>query len=158
MPSTTVDIVNETEEMKKCAQRFVLSPRQWVTYTQSHTWRNEKLERARATQIPESPGIYTLILQPGIAGHPLCSYLMYVGQTISLRRRFREYLGMERRVDRRPKVSYFLNKYNGYACFCYTLVAAATLTNVENGLTAAYLPPLNEDYEGIISTAMRAFS
>ncbi len=159
MPSTLpVDIVRETDEMKSCIQHFTLWPRQWQTYTQSHTWQNERLETARAHHIPESPGIYTLVLQPGIAGHPSCSYLMYVGQTRSLRRRFQQYLGMERRQDGRPKISYFLNKYDHFVFFCYTLVSIETLDSTEQGLTNAYLPPLNEDYEGTISASVRAFS
>lgn len=159
MPSASpVDIVRETDEMKSCVQHFTLWPRQWQTYTQSHTWQNEKLEMARATRIPESPGIYTLIIQPGIAGHPSCSYLMYVGQTGSLRRRFREYLGMERRQDGRPKISYFLNKYDQFIFFCYTLVSMEALDNVEQGLENAYLPPLNKEYEGTIGTSVGAFS
>jgi excinuclease UvrABC nuclease subunit len=158
MPSTTpVDIVRETDEMKGCIQHFALWPRQWGTYTQSHTWENEKLETANATQIPKSPGIYTLIIQPGVAGHP-CSYLMYVGKTRSLRRRFREYLRMERREDGRPKISYFLNKYDQFVYFCYTLVSIEALDVVEEGLMNAYLPPLNEEYEGTISSSVRAFS
>jgi hypothetical protein len=159
MPSTPpVDIVSETDEMKGCILHFTLWPRQWQTYTQSHEWQNEKLETASATRIPESPGIYTLIIQPGIAGHPSCSYLMYVGKTVSLRRRFREYLGMERRPDGRPKISYFLNKYDQFIFFFYTLVSTEAVDNVEEGLKNAYLPPLNEEYEGTIGTSVRAFS
>ncbi|MGA3110468.1 MAG: hypothetical protein ABSE15_00365 [Candidatus Bathyarchaeia archaeon] len=144
--------------MKGCIQHFTLWPRQWQTYTQTHEWKNEKLESTRADQIPEDPGIYTLIIYPGIAGHPLCSYLMYVGKTGCLRRRFREYLGMERREDGRPKISYVLNKYDQFIRFCYTRVPLAALDNVEGGLMNAYLPPLNEEYEGTISTSVRAFS
>lgn len=156
--SPSIDIVRETDEMKSCVQHFILFPRQWQTYTQSHRWQSENLEAARATQIPKSPGIYTLIIQPGIAGHPSCSYLMYVGKTSSLQRRFREYLGMERREDGRPKISYFLNKYDRFICFCYTRVHMRALDDVEGGLMNAYLPPLNAEYEGIIGTSVRAFS
>jgi hypothetical protein len=159
MPSTApIDIVTETDEMKGCVQHFTLWPRQWQTYTLSHTWQNEKLEKVKATRIPESSGIYTLIIQPGIAGHPSCSYLMYVGQARSLRRRFKQYLGMERRQDRRPKISYFLNKYDQFIFFCYTLVPIAALETTEEGLMNAYLPPLNEEYEGTVGISVRAFS
>jgi hypothetical protein len=153
-----IDLVRETDEMKGCIQHFTLWPRQWQTYTQSHDWQNEKLEPTAIDQIPECPGIYTLILQPGIAGHPFCSYLMYVGRTKCLRRRFKEYLGMERREDGRPKISYFLNKYDQFTCFCYTLVSIDALEEVEERLMNAYLPPLNEEYEGTISTSVGAFS
>jgi hypothetical protein len=65
---------------------------------------------------------------------------------------------MERRQDGRPKITYFLNKYDQFISFCYTLVSMEALDNVEQGLMNAYLPPLNEEYEGAISTSVRAFS
>ena len=151
------DLASEIDEIKKHRQGFILWPRQWREYTQSHGWQNEKLERTKVNQIPDSPGIYTLILQPGIAGHPSCSYLMYVGQAVSLQRRFREYLGKERLETGRPKIYYFLNKYNGYICFCYTIVASNLLDNVEDRLMSAYIPPLNEQYSGEIGRALGAF-
>lgn len=151
------DLLNKIDEMKKHTQVFTLWPCMWQGYTDSHGWRNEKLEESKVNQIPDSPGIYTLILKPGIAGHPSCSYLMYVGKTVSLRRRFRDYLGKERRKTGRPRIYYFLNKYGGYVCFYYTLVVNTLLDNVEDGLMNAYMPPLNEKYKGEIHMVRRAF-
>lgn len=152
------DLIHEVNEMRSWTEHFILWPRQWRKYKRSHVWQNEKLETARAAQIPDRSGIYTLVLQPGIARHPSCSYLMYVGKTTSLKTRFRKYLGMERRANGRPRMSYFLNKYNMYICFCYTFVTRKRLGDTEDRLMKAYLPPLNGQYRGTISSARRAFS
>jgi len=154
---STTDLVNKIEDMLNHTLRFTLWPCMWRKYTVSHGWQNKKLERSKINQIPDEPGIYTLILKPGIAGHPSCCYLMYVGKAGSLRRRFRDYLGKERREDGRPRIYYFLKKYDGYVCFCYTLVDETLLVSVEDGLMNAYLPPLNERYKGEICRVRRAF-
>ena len=152
------DLTSQVDEAKSYTQQFILWPRRWREYTQSHGWNSVQLDESKANQIPYSPGVYTLVLEPGIAGHPSCCYLMYVGKAVSLRRRFREYLGKEHREDGRPKIFYFLDRYDGYVCFCYTTVARAVLENVEGGLMNAYTPPLNEQYRGEISRIMRAFT
>jgi excinuclease UvrABC nuclease subunit len=151
------DLADQIDEVKIHTYHFTLWPRQWQGYTQSHGWDREKLERAKTNQIPESPGIYTLILQPGIAGHPSCSYLMYVGRTVSLRRRFREYLSRESLDIGRPRIFYFLKRYKGYIFFCYTVVTDDILPDMEKKLVDAYVPPLNQQYRGEIGRAMGAF-
>ncbi len=156
MPTQLVDLTDIDEAMAH-ELSFVLWPRQWKKYIRSHGWRLEKLEGSKKAAVPDAPGIYTLVLQPGIAGHCSCSYLMYVGQASSLRTRFGDYLAKEKRVSGRPKLFHFLNKYDGYVWFCYTKVAPKSLTNVENGLLSAYIPPLNERLPSIVSRVVRAF-
>jgi hypothetical protein len=158
MRTELVDVLEDVDEAKAHTQWFVLWPRQWRRYARSHGWRLEKLEESKKGKIPDGSGIYTLILQPGIAGHDSCSYLMYVGQALSLRRRFSEYLGKERRESGRPKISYFLNRYDGYVWFCYTTVGTRSLDKVEHGLLCAYIPPLNDQFTGRIGKVVRAFS
>lgn len=150
-----VDIVKKIDDVKAGKLTFYFSPIQWRTYTQTHNWKNEKLDGEYETQIPETPGIYTLLLQPCTQNHPTC-YLMYVGKTNCLRTRFKQYLKMERDINKRPHVAYFLNKYDPYVNFCYTLVPEESLDQVENSFMQAYLPPLNEQYEGEFSIIMRA--
>lgn len=153
-----VDLLDAMDEKAKHLIHFTLWPRMWKNYTNIHTWQTEKLEASKADQIPDAPGIYTLLLKPGIAGHCSCSYLMYVGKAVSLRTRFREYLGKERRPSGRPRIFKFLQKYDNYICFCFTEVDEALLEAIEDGLMDAYLPPLNVRYKGTMSKIMGAFT
>jgi hypothetical protein len=152
------DIIKTFLEEEGWRRHFILCPDYWRTYTQSHDWQGEKLEASKVDQIPDDTGIYTLILQPGIAGHKSCSYLMYVGQAISLRKRFRDYLGKEKRETGRPKIFVFLNLYTEFICFYYTLVNIEILDAVEDGLVSAYQPPLNDQIPGTVGVARRAFT
>ena len=156
MRTQFVDLT-EIDEAMAHRLSFVLWPRKWKKYVRSHGWRLERLEVSKRAMVPDAPGIYTLILQPGIAGHCSCSYLMYVGQAMSLRTRFGDYLGRERRESGRPKLFHFLNKYDGYVWFCYTKVAAKALNNIENGLLRAYIPPLNDQLPSEVSRVVSAF-
>ena len=130
----------------------MLCPDTWKTYSPTHAWQGEKLDSSRINQIPDAPGVYTLILQPGIAEHPACSYLMYVGKAKSLRRRFRDYLTSEKLVTGRPRIFIFLNLYEGFI-FYYTPVKMEALKPVEDSLTDAYQPPLNTEVKGTFGTA-----
>ena len=153
------DIIVAQDRLAGWIQHFFLCPNYWKKYrlTVPSRWQTQKLERTNANRVPETPGIYTLILQPGIAAHPACSYLMYVGKTDSLRRRFSEYLGKERRFPGRTKVVRFLNKYNKYIHFCFFPATLDALSAQEDNLIEAYLPPLNCKYKGSLSVVMGAF-
>ena len=150
------DLIINADELKANIIKFTLCSRQWKTYNNNHEWTDEKLEKSKIEEIPDKAGVYSLIIKPGIAAHPACAYVIYVGQTNNLRRRFREYLGKERRLDGRPKVFYFLNKYDQNICFCYTLVDVPSLNAVEKGITNAYVPPANEEFEGAMNSIVRS--
>ncbi|MDG7044843.1 MAG: GIY-YIG nuclease family protein [Nitrososphaerota archaeon] len=153
MFSDLVDMINQA---KVHEQRFVLWPQQWQTYTKSHQWRIQRLEESKKEQIPDVQGIYSLIIQPNIANHDFCSYLMYIGQSNSLRRRFNEYLTKEKEELGRPKIIDFLKRYNRYIWFCYTTDICGTLTDMEEALLSAFIPPLNSQIKGIVGKVVRA--
>jgi len=156
-PSLT-DVLKAYVEQYGWTRHFTLRPDMWKKYLPTHVWNGEKLDPTKANDIPDKSGIYTLILQPSIADHPACSYLMYVGQTKSLRDRFRDYLTSEKRITGRPKIFTFLNLYDGFICFYYTLVKMDALDNVENALMDAYQPPLNTEFKGTLGNARSAFT
>jgi len=155
MTSTSFADLTEESGLKAHLQYFILWPEKWQTYTPIHTWDIFDLDITNRDEIPTSSGIYSLILEPCVAGNTSCSYLFYIGRTNNLHRRFNEYLTKERHA--RPKISMFLARYNGHICFCYTLIPESRIKCMEIGITNAYLPPLNEIYEGEISSTMRAF-
>ncbi len=137
----------------------MLCPDTWKKYTLTHEWHGQKLDFSKKDQIPNEPGVYTLVLQPGIANHPACSYLMYVGkEEKSLRSRFHEYLTSEKRVTGRPKVFVFLNLYDGFICFYYIKAKKEEAVQLEDELTDAYQPPLNTKIKGSMGQARRAFT
>jgi len=156
MTNNFVDIV-EQDEKKAHEIEFVLWPRQWKTYTNLHNWITIPFEDNAKSQIPDVSGIYSFIIKPGIAQHPACAYLMYIGKTKSLRRRFGEYLNHSKTSKGRPKIVRFLIKYSGYLKFCYTTVSTHNIGAIENGLIKAYLPPANDQFPAEIGPAMKAF-
>lgn len=141
------DIIREQDELKSHSIEFVLWPRQWLRHkdNQDYQWYTYKLAIDNLSQIPNDSGIYTLIIQPAIFAHPACSYLMYVGQTISLNRRFKQYLTSEKRATGRPKIYRMLNRYTDNLWFCYTPIPSADLDSIEDRFVAAFVPPCNSD-------------
>jgi len=151
------DIIQEQDEMKAHEHHFILWPRQWKKYLETHNWKIYRLDAIEKDRIPNRSGVYSLLVQPGIANHPACSYLMYVGKTASLRRRFMDYLNERKRETGRPKIFRVLNKYKDYMCFCYTTVCRNDLSGVENNLLIAYIPPNNDQYPAEIRRLTGAF-
>jgi excinuclease UvrABC nuclease subunit len=154
---TVIDLIRDQDEMIAYSHRFILWPRLWQDYRNTHAWQMYRLCPEERSNIPEQSGIYTLLIQPSIAEHPACSYLMYVGKSNSLRRRFGNYLNERTRETGRPKLLRLLNKYPDYIWFCYTIVPEAELDDVETALYTAYLPPSNDQYTAEISRIIGAF-
>ena len=151
------DIIQEQDEMKVHEHRFILWPRQWKKYVATHNWTSCNLDAKDKDRIPKQSGVYSLLVQPGIANHPACSYLMYIGKTTSLRRRFMDYLNERKRETGRPKIFRVLNKYKDYVYFCYTTIHENDLSNVEDNLLIAYMPPNNDQYPAEIRHLTGAF-
>lgn len=144
-------------------KRMVLSPDNWRTCAlpMQLSWQTVPFTIASASQVPEDQqGVYTFVLQPGIADHPACSYLLYVGQTErqNFRTRYRQYLHELRagEASRRPHITEMLEKWEGYLWFCYAPVNRDDMiTEIENALLAGYLPPSNKDFPAQVSRALR---
>jgi hypothetical protein len=110
--------------------------------------------------IPTTRGVYTFLVQPGIANHPCCSYLLYVGETKNqdFRRRYQQYLREKQAGDEsvRPHVTDMLQKWDGFLWFYYATIARADLIeDVENALLTAYLPPTNKEFPAKVGRALR---
>lgn len=154
-----VDVIAEQNEEKIHTIQFVLWPRKWQEFSDVCilNWQFHRLVDFERRSIPDESGIYTLLVQPGIANHPVCSYVMYVGKTTSLRRRFGEYLNKEKRETGRPKIFWLLNTYPDHTFFCCAPVSETDLKSVEDALTAAYRPPANSRFSAEVRQARRAF-
>jgi hypothetical protein len=144
------DIIQQQNDLKAHRVAFILMPNTWRAFQGNPLpccWQVIKLDETakRSPRLTQQPGIYTLLVQPGIATHPACSYLMYVGQTHNLRQRFHNYLVTEKKKLKRPNIFRLLNIYEGYIWFCFTEVDAGRLDEYENALMNAYIPPSNAD-------------
>lgn len=161
------DIVTHDSKHKKWnladfhIKRMILSPSQWKAcqLPVNLTWKAVKFTDSNARQIPGTCGVYTFLVQPGIANHPHCSYLLYVGKTEDqdFRLRYRQYLREKKVGDesRRPHVSEMLQKWDGFLWFCYAHVQAHLITDVENALLTAYLPPTNKTFPAKVGAKLR---
>ena len=158
--SLPLDIA-EQDRLIAWEHRFFLVPEKWsaLTLPTAPKWSVVQLHaKTSRTSIPQGSGVYTILIQPGIADHPSTSYLMYVGQAVNLRKRFGTYLTTEKGSQGRPKIHRLLHKYAEHIWFCYTPVAKIKLDIVEDALIVAYLPPLNDKFPASVSRIVGAFS
>jgi hypothetical protein len=143
---------------------MVLFPPAWAACALSVnlSWRIVPFDASSLDSVPDDQrGIYSFVVQPGIANHPACAYLLYVGQTTrSFRVRYREYLRDQAAgFDcRRPHISGMLNKWKGYLWFCYAHIDDESLIEpTEDALIGAYLPPTNVEMPGKLNRAVAFF-
>lgn len=155
-----LDIV-EGDEFQARKISFHLLPRLWKEYDKDFDfdWHLVPFTRKSRTSLPRQSGVYSFLLQPSIADHPACSYLVYIGRTNNLWRRFGDYFEVKQKEKGRPKIHRFLCIYDGFVWFCYSKFPEESLDNCEKALLKAFVPPLNCDFPGEISSAVRgAFS
>lgn len=133
-------------------KRMLLSPPNWQAYVPhaALAWQPVPFSTQDVNNVPndDSRGVYSFVVQPGIAQHPNCSYLLYVGKVEdqSFRDRYRNYLTERNKGEnaRRVHVSRMLQKWDGFLWFYYAPVdEAALISPIEDALLAAYLPPAN---------------
>lgn len=146
---SVMDIIEEQDQAKINSCDFVLWPQKWEAYNLRYpfNWEIHPFQREQINNIPNEPGIYSFVIQPGIASHPHCSYLMYIGQTErALRVRFRDYLYEKQNPKGRRKILRLLNKYQGYLYFCCSTIAKTEqIIEIEKALRIAFQPPCNSD-------------
>lgn len=157
MPPSPADLVALQNEYQNHVWPICLWPAQWETGDPALqlSWESVVLNSEHRSRVPDATGLYSLVVQPGIAGHSGCSYLMYLGQTENLHRRFGDYLTSER--IKRPKVIRLLEMYQGYIHFFYSRVDKMILDNMEDQLIDAFVPPCNSKFTGELRQARGAF-
>ncbi len=160
MGHVMTDYVDLVKEAKSHVETFVLWPRRWSECQLSTVlnWVVFPFEQSKADQIPDGPGIYAFLIQPGIASNLNASYLMYIGQTNSLRSRYRDYLREPDSPIGRPKIVVLLDMYRGFLSFsCAPLSGADQLECIEDALLGAYIPPANDQFPAQIRRIVNAF-
>lgn len=161
-----VDLVKETLADMRLhnVAKMVLSPTRWQSYTITSpqlTWQTVKFEKSQKAKVPaDKKGVYSFIIKPGIANHPECSYLLYVGksQKQNMRTRFLQYFSEAKKPTGRQYIKDMIDLWPQNLWFCYAEVNdPAMISKIEDGLIHAYLPPLNEDFRGVIKKARSAW-
>lgn len=154
--SSPTDLVATQDEYRKHVWPICLWPKQWSTCRLTLQWNNVALDHEWRSEVPDTKGIYSLVVEPEIAGNLSCSYLMYVGRATNLRKRFGDYLTRER--TERPKVVRLLEMYTGHIFFYYSTDDNKDLKTTEEQLINAFVPPCNSRFTGVVQGAQGAFS
>lgn len=139
---------------------FTLWCRMWDEFSSTVTlnWIDHPFQREEVDNIPDSAGVYAFLVQPRIACGLNVSYLLYIGESRNLKRRFRDYLRELRAKKARPKISIYLNRYLPYLRFCYAkLPKDVSTTDVEDTLLQAFIPPLNSKFPARVGKVVNAF-
>jgi hypothetical protein len=157
------DLMAEQNEALAHLYRFCLWPKMWKQYADnvhwSLNWQVYPFQDNESDKIPSQPGVYSFIIEPCIADHPHCSYLMYVGKTKSLKNRFRRYFQEKRTEKGRPKIIRLLNNYEDHLFFCCaTLDSELNLAEIEFDLIGAFVPPCNDQLPARLSKIVGAFA
>jgi hypothetical protein len=129
-------------------ERFILHAHRWKDYQASGPklkWKRVRFDKKGVKRLPDDKGgLYSFIAEPRIAGHTAVRYLLYVGQAQgqSLRKRVTSYLYESQKEKPRVHVSEMLEKFTDHLWLYFAEVNdASTITNIENQLLAAFLPP-----------------
>jgi len=160
-----MDFLSFSDELRGFeVRRVILSTKQWAALALPVTlrWTVKHFASSKPTLIPSNKtGVYSFVVQPGIADHPNCAYLLYVGKAAGatgFRARYYKYRAEKGKQDSvRPLVNRMINKWYEHLWFCFAEVADPLVKEVEDKLLLAYLPPINTEFPGEASAGMRAF-
>jgi hypothetical protein len=143
--------------------RIVLSPNRWATYQQNinFNWILIKFNKDNVNKIPDDKyGIYSFVVDPGIANHPRASSLLYIGkaQDQSLRKRITQYFHEPDNPKGRPPIQNMLIDWPDHLYVCFTVVdKVEEIENIEDALLNAFVPPINQTFKGELGKAVRAW-
>ena len=141
--------------------RFILHPDQWEEYPNrvKLEWKVVKFNTENATLLPtDKKGVYSFIVQPCIADHPLLAYPLYIGKTEeNFRARYRRYLREPRERKPRPLITEMLTKWSEHLYFVYAPIEDENIIkDVEDDLLMALIPPRNSKFPAKIQPLVTA--
>lgn len=153
-----------TEDLKKYnVSSMVLSPTRWASYVDPTplTWQKVKFDQQDLYQVPDNEfGIYTFIVDAGVAGHPHCSYLLYLGKAEKqpLRTRINQYFYEPSNPKGRGPVQDMILDWHSHLHVCFAPIKdVSRIDDLENALLEAFVPPMNQTYKGSFGEAYRAW-
>jgi hypothetical protein len=142
-------------------ETLLLWPKLWQRWNPSVRlrWTGKRFSSRSRNSIPNSPGVYAFVIQPGVPAGIPHAIIMYVGMSDRpLRERFGEYLRERGDPTGRPAVSTMLQMYAGYLHFyCAPVTGRAKPKDVEDHLLEILAPPMNKQYPATIRRITGAF-
>jgi hypothetical protein len=143
--------------------RFVLAVPLWTKFSIGVrlNWQAVAFSASIAANVPKDDrGVYCFVVQPAIADHPACSYLMYVGKVgkQGLRGRYKQYLVEERKDVQKAKrahITEMLQAWKDRLHFYYAVLPATDVDKIEDALLEAYLPPFNREFPATVANAVK---
>jgi hypothetical protein len=154
------DFLKESDEMKSFEEKFILSPLHWNSFNVNINleWNQIQFNKSNHPEIPEERGIYSFIIKHHTKSFPSHGYIMYIGKTDKLKRRFGDYIHEKNNI-KRPKIYRLLNKWDNFIFFTYAIVRDRrySLEKLEDALLNSIIPPCNEDFTFEISRKRKAF-
>lgn len=148
-------------EARGYRETFLLWPKMWKAWKPPVIlkWRGQPFSASSKNRIPNKPGVYAFVIQPGIPPGVPHSVLMYVGMSERpLRQRFGEYLREMNDTTGRPAISTMLQMYQGYLHFyCASVVKPAKPKEIEEHLLETLAPPMNKQYPATVRRIIGAF-
>jgi len=153
------DLIEQQDEAGSYSKEFTLWPEKWNRYERTHgcDWQCVQFSPDNVGEVPQESGVYNFVVEPGIACHPACAHVMYVGETSSLQRRYGEYIREKNNINGRPKIVRMLNKWDGYIKFYYLRIDEATREEVQDDMIVAFAPPFNDRIPSEVSGVINAF-
>ena len=142
---------------------FMLWKERWIDFQSKAKlhWNCHPFKTGERSNVPDTPGIYAFIVQPLIAGNLPVAYLMYIGESGRLRRRFNEHLESAKDGREKQLIHTYLRRYISFITFCYAKLPACISKDerkiIEDDLLAAFVPPGNEMLPAETKKIMRAF-
>lgn len=153
------DLINEQDDLSTYLFQHYLYPNYWeiINGLPNYPWKSIAFNENNLHLIPNEPGIYSFVINPGKVNHPQ-RYLGYIGKTErTLQIRYRDYLREANNPRGRPKVLRLLNKWQNYIDFCYFVYQENNIGDIEDNLISAFVPVFNSDYEARINRIINAF-
>jgi len=146
-------LLGEFKAKKAGLYQFKLYPQLWgsTELAQYYTGRNWNIVPFTnpPPPLPESAGIYMFVVGPYCGGLKDHSYIFYVGKTTNIKERYPAYLVEKAGGGSNPRgeIMLFLNDFDGYVHFHYTLVPEAELGQAEALLKDNLTPVANTQLE-----------
>ncbi|MBF0407875.1 MAG: GIY-YIG nuclease family protein [Candidatus Riflebacteria bacterium] len=159
------DMCNDYEMLQNCIiDKVFFCPQQWKRFSPPAgvdiVWDIVPFQIESRDKVPDKAnGIYSFVITPNVADHPLNSLLIYIGKAdkMSLRKRFMSYFNEIKQMKRMP-LCYLLKKYLGHLSFCFCKIDdSSKIDPLEQELINALIPPGNKEYKGKIGKARGAF-
>ena len=159
-PIAARDLYDLAVQLVEHSESFVLYPGLWLGYSyfRALDWQTVYFDTANQAVVPDTPGVYAFLVQPGVAPELNGSYIMYVGRTDSLRVRYGNYLreasgGGSSRI----RVYTMFRRFDSHLYFSFAAVPLEELVESEDALLSALCPPINSLLPADVSSPVRAF-